>query len=271
MNFLIGTATSADLQNVKAALSKLQEVQRGMVHVLDQSITLINKTNIAVNLNRRALFRLNNATKRIDCLVRNVQHDLLKLEPAIVFNGLQSQLHHLFHLVNAALRSSRWDLLNLRQEIKEANHGALHLTLVPPSLLKEVLHKVAHSLLPSYVLPESIKDNLHWYYRHLKTMLLPSTNSFHIITVVPVIYQTARFTIVQAHSLPVYNKHTDLLAQYKLKDLYLAVSQDRQRYALLSPAAVNDCLYNDKSFCPLRVPIQNYAKVPNCLAAFDFG
>ena len=92
-----------------------------MIHILDKSFTLINKTNVAVRQNRQAIECLRNATDSLQSFVQEIHTKLLSLEPMLIFNQFENELHHLFHLVNAALQQSRWELHALRNVIQEAN------------------------------------------------------------------------------------------------------------------------------------------------------
>ena len=62
LSFLFGTATEANLDQIKRMVIKLGSSQGQVIHVVEKSITLLNKTNTAVEENRHVLNLLRNAT-----------------------------------------------------------------------------------------------------------------------------------------------------------------------------------------------------------------
>ena len=76
LHFLFGTSSASDLRQLKRAITQLGETQSSIIHVLDRSVSLLNKTNIALSENRRAINQLTNVTKRIGNFVRDLRQKI---------------------------------------------------------------------------------------------------------------------------------------------------------------------------------------------------
>ena len=68
---LFGTASEADLGKLKSSIMSLKNSQSQLVHVVSESVTLLNKTNENVKENREATGKLIN--------VSNVFHSQLSI------------------------------------------------------------------------------------------------------------------------------------------------------------------------------------------------
>ena len=207
LSSLFGTATNANLREVKRALTKLADGQSNVVHALQTSLTLLNKTTAAVSQNRKAINQLANVTDRLETFIQDLKYKFLDMQPTVVFNSLQSKLHHLFHLVASTLRQSRWDLAAMRNQLYLVNQGQFPFSLIAPKQFVSVLSKIQSKVPKGYKLPREVKKDLSWYYRTLPAMLIPEGSRFHVVTVVPLVLEEANFTLFKILSLPVHNKN----------------------------------------------------------------
>ena len=55
LNSLFGTATESDLDGIRNQLTSLSANQNDLVHVVENSLTMVNKTNTVTAQNRQAI------------------------------------------------------------------------------------------------------------------------------------------------------------------------------------------------------------------------
>lgn len=267
LSSLFGTSTKKDLNNLRKNFLQLKSSQVQLVNVLQSSLSLFNKTHITAMQNRRTLNKLINATQELSEFVSQVKFKLLVIEPLVLFTQLQAKLHLVYHIVLSTLRQNQWDIQILSTAVRDVNKGRLPMTLIPPLKLMVALRKISKRLPQGFTLPHDYAKNIQWYYRNLKTLLLPQGNTFHIVTAVPLARNDAIFTIFEALTIPIPHPTLDLVVRYELESTHLAVNHDKTSYVMLNDAELSRCVQSDTDYCSFRQPVRSIAHNPSCLAA----
>ena len=267
MSLLFGTATKRDMDGLRKGLLQLKDSQSKMVSVLENGLILLNKTNIAVAQNRRSLNRLVNATDSLHSLVSTLRFKILSVEPLAVFAHLQTKLQHVFHIVLSSFRQILWDVQILSTAIRDANKGRLPMTLISPTKLINTLEKIAKQMPQGFQLPRDHTKNIQWYYRNLRSILLPQNNAFHIVIAVPLARTDSIFTIYEAFSIPIPHPKLDLVVRYSMETTHIAISTDKTSYVMLSGSELSKCVTADTTYCSFRQPVRSIAHSPSCVSA----
>ena len=84
-----------DLQGIQTNLNGLSSNQKKITHVLQQSLTIINSTRLAIKENRQKIDEILSALVTLTQQLRNIS------------TSLEKQVHKLDYFVNANLRVSR--------------------------------------------------------------------------------------------------------------------------------------------------------------------
>ena len=137
---LFGAATEKELEELKDLVNKVAVEQQSVSHVVDESITLLNKTNIDTQVNREAIKQLAEATDLVnerlgylfDTVIREITQEITFLE-------LSSQIHGTFHLVNSAIRNIHFIIQNLCDQAMDAAQGRMSQQLISPTKFAHVL------------------------------------------------------------------------------------------------------------------------------------
>ena len=237
LSSLFGTATQKDLSNLKMMVETMSSSNKRMVHVIDESLSIVNKTNKEVRVNRNAINQLSKATQILterfellhDTVVRQMFSQLTFLE-------LSNQLHDVFHIVNSAVRETHFVTESLYDQALMAVQERLSPNLVNPTKFTGILRSIKRQLPNELSLPYGLGPrNVVDYYKNVNTILLPDNGKFHVVVAIPVIDVTNVFEIYEVVNLPIPVRNISLSAKYELQSNYIAISKNRQFYLQLTP------------------------------------
>ena len=155
LNALFGTATESDLEGLRKQISNLAVNQNDLVHVVENSLSMLNKTNTLASQNRHAM---NNLVIDLGKLNNNLH---LKKKSGINFTTVKNVFsRNVLSGVNTITLSIAQTLENLNIEINQfasnldkAMRGQLSTTLIRPVELRSILNDISHRL------PNSLKLN----------------------------------------------------------------------------------------------------------------
>ena len=100
LSYLFGTATEGNLKQLRLALSSLRDSQAKTIHVVSESISLVNKTHSQVKENRDAINSLVNVTNMLEDRVRFVHEENEQLRTELGYVELNIQMRELFHIMS---------------------------------------------------------------------------------------------------------------------------------------------------------------------------
>ena len=178
--------------------------------------------------------------------------------PVVIFDHMFSTIHHIFHIVFSCFHQTYWELLSLQNSLVQASHGQFPIGLVSPENLTSILIKIQRQIPQSFKLPRNVAHDSHWYYKHLKCLLLPHGNSVHIMTAIPLAKRDSLYTIYEAITTSVPHLHAPILAQYGLETNHIAVASDKSSYVLLSQRDVDSCKLHATGYCSFHKPVRSF-------------
>ena len=262
---LFGVADEADINNLRRNVNLLRKSQEKVLHVLDDSLTILNATTENVRVNRKAINRLANATnwlnKALDKLYLKIHQEL---EPEIDYVALLSQIHTMYHVVSSTLRMTHENLMELSNQVAGVLQGSISPSLVPPKTSRNVLVQVRNRVSKTLDLPYSLsKRGLRKYYQNLQTTLVADIKSFHLVTVLPLIHKSSLFMMYKVVNVPVPQNNTELVMNINVQFDYMAMSQDRNNYMLLTEKDVMLCKNDEMVFCKLNQPTYSTGLAPS--------
>ena len=142
LSYLFGTATEGNLKQLRLALSSLRDSQAKTIHVVSESILLVNKTRPQVRENRDAINSLVNVTNMLADKVQFVHAENTKLRTELGNVELNIQMRELFHIMSRAILGTRRSLSVLLHQISETANGDLSLGMIKPSELASLLGNI---------------------------------------------------------------------------------------------------------------------------------
>ena len=267
LSSLFGVSTQKQLRKVKSTISDLNDDHNQLVHIVSESITLLNKSNHEIQSNRQAINTLNTAIKTI---IGEYENQYMRLHEDIYNNWVATRsitvLQSSFHVVEAHLRDIYQEVVNLRRNLEFAFKGQLTVDLIPPDRLLSLLNRIQESV-PYYVkLPYPIsRDNLLKYYQLIKPTVLPDHYKSHVILALPLVHTNSSYEVYHTVQVPSPNVDSQLGAYYNLEDNYLVISPLRNYYALLTLEEYNTCKH--APICKFSSPIYSISKNPTCISS----
>jgi hypothetical protein len=264
---LFGTATTKDLNQLKRTLAEVAGRQSKISHVLEESLTVINKTHHVVKENRQVINRLSAATDSLSMGLAAIYDNIIhSVEPRLQHVQLATKLHNVFHIVSSTMRQTHIEMLSLSNQIEKSIRGTITPQLVKPQLLLNIIRDVQGSLPQDASLPYSIESkNLIQYYRQLFAVFLPDKNSFHVLTALPIVTETQAYNLYEPIVMPTQSENMSFTATYNLEEKYLAMAKDHSVYALVSEMEAMECMKTD--FCNIRSPYYRTTGSPSCLSS----
>lgn len=266
---LFGVADDSQVQRLKDNVDILRRSQEKVIHVIDSSLTILNSTRQDVKRNRAQINSLIQKTlimtHKIDSIYDAIQQEV---KPEILFLELVTEFNMIVRAYTETLAKLSSDMADFQEAISTALRGSLSVRLVPPRRLLSVLKKIQRQIPPSLELPFPLDDlEVFEYYRSLTATLLPDKKVFHILTVIPLLHKASRFEIYKVVTLPIPDFRSSSQLELKAESPYLALSLDRNRYALLTTADIEYCESNQLVYCTVHKAIFSTASAPSCLSA----
>lgn len=262
---LFGVATNGQLKQIRRTINTLAESQESIVHAVQDGLTLINKTHEVARENRKIINDIINATDTLAWKCAMLYEEVKGvIEPEITYTQLVTMIHDVYHVVNAALTEAHFALSELCNQVSQATHGSLAMSMVSPVKLKKVLRDIKKQLPSdmSTAFPLT-PSGLSKYYKYLPALLIPDNNRFHVLVAIPIVNEDAYFDLYEIISLPTPRATISLSAKYVLESKYIAVAKDRKRYVLMSDLEAVAC--QQLPYCKLKSPIYNVDRAPSCV------
>lgn len=178
MSFLFGTATDADLDDVRRLVSKLATNQSRIFNQLAQYTTVINHTYDEIQMNRDQInqiaSRMATLMQDVDKRIRGLELQAQTLDKRFEMEVLLSRLEDISHRYVRAHEA--WIR---RKENLEA--GRLTESILPPSVLESILTSEQQG---------GLIRPIQWYYEH--TTIIPIWTDEHLVykTRLPVVMPT---------------------------------------------------------------------------------
>ena len=264
---LFGLTSEADMSSIRRNLNALKNSQKQVLHVVEDSITLIDKTQQDVQINRNAINQLVNATTLINRKLTVLYNDVTKvLNPELEYIQLSSRVANVFHVVSSSLRATSFALQQLFNQVVQALYSTLSPSLAPPKLLSRILQNVEQRLPSGLALPFHISQ-IRSFYKSLVTTILPGTGGFQVVTVLPIVHSQSVYEIYTTATVPVPQLQYKLAANYKLEARHFAISQDRSKYILLSEKEYEHCKVSKMAYCSVKSPSFSVKGAPTCVIA----
>ena len=262
---LFGVATQKSMHAVKEYIAGLSDAQNSLSHIVEQSLTIVNRTINHVKRNEVTLNKLINVTNNMKMDINHLSSKIKELEPQVLYNRLMSLVHDTVHAITTSLREIYFDLSQLNLFTSQLIDGQLPVMLVPPEELYKTLKDIEDQLPRTLMLPYPL-SNMKNYYKSLQTVLIPGNNfELHIVTAVPLIRQDSMYELFEAVTVPVPCENQSQSLTYSLESDYIALSADRQSYMVPDSAFARLCIGTHLTFCNLRYPILNVNTYNTCV------
>ena len=138
---LFGVATKTDLARLRQQLNSLSANEDELVHVVENSLTIVNKTNAIAANNRRAINILNEASMKLSKKMRSLHN--IKIQRDTIQNLRIGLTNKILGMTNAIFRATdkiKTLVDRLSNDLNQALRNHLSTTLVSPDELRKALN-----------------------------------------------------------------------------------------------------------------------------------
>ena len=254
-SFLFGTVSEGDLNSVKRNIHRLSNNQNRLVHVLNESLTLMNISHKDISENREKideiLQALTGLNKELEKTRADNEAENLKLEQVVrtVIRGL------------AAYNRAETNILKILGQVRTVNlklnmlaQGRLSPIVISPEMLLQVLNEIEDRLEPPYVLPRKPSKHLWHYYKTLKCSTVIHEQKLIMIIDIPLVNANSKLEIFEIFNLHLTGGKSFGMttAKYKIQSKGLAINYGRTEYMLLNTHGIAVCSNIFHSYCELE-------------------
>jgi hypothetical protein len=272
LHFLFGTATSTELQTLHQVVEGMKAQQNIIAHSVEHQVTYTKELDDNVRQNARDISLIARTLKTIVFDVMNL-NDTAKL--------LESNLTRRIELlanVSQTIRELEFfslqleqDFLKIRQGLDVTSTGKLSAALLPPHNLSQILQQVALRLPNDATLlaGTDLKD-MFIYYEVARVHAYATSSEIRLVIRLPLRGTDRVMNLYRTEPLPIYEPILHRHIQIIPESMYMAVTESRQHYSLLTLADLHKCQQGLFTICESDFPLYHKG-TPSCSGALYFG
>ena len=253
---LTGVATEKDVQFINKKLRDLAQSDVDLTHIIQDSVTIVNATQLKVNELTGTVNSLLDGLKSVEqaCvnLTQWVSSNLDQQNQVSV--GFASLANFMQVLQSNILQVER-EVDTLRLAIGDVLRHQVTLNVLSPGDLKHMLIEIEAQIGNVYMLPFDIEENLMGYYKELACDSYKSKRGLGVVISLPLLSVSSKVDIYQLKAIPIPFKGTGSI-NYQLDHNFLAISKDKTKVAYLSSLEFMKCSKEDSIFCHISSPFR---------------
>ena len=185
LSWLTGTATTNDINSIKTRINQLIATQLSQQETLLHTISILNVTRYATQVNRHGINALMDAARATSHDINNLFNLTTSLTTSINFHQLILHIRSVFANLHDSLNYIQMVSTDTMDYIDAATSGTLSPHVLPVVVLQRMLLHIADALPPMLHLPVSPDDTLH-FYRYLCMHVLIENKQFLLLIDVPI-------------------------------------------------------------------------------------
>jgi uncharacterized protein YoxC len=272
LNFLFGTATSTELQSLHRAIEGIKKQNDVMTHSIESQLTYTKELDENVRQNTRDVSLLARTLKSLVFDVVNL-NDTVKLLEANISKRIELMAN-----VSQTVRELEFfclqleqDFINIRQGLDVTSTGKLSAGLLPPHNLSQILQQVTLRLPNDATLIAGTDlEDMFIYYEVARVHAYATSSDIRLVIRFPLRGTDRVMSLYRTEPLPVYEALLGTQVQIAPETMYMAVSESRQYYSLLTSADLQKCQQGLFTICESEFPLY-HKSTPSCSGALYFG
>ena len=265
-SFLFGWAKDDDIHNIKQAVSNLNDNQNTLVHVVEKSLTIINKTRHDVRVNREQINKINSGIRVISGKLSIWSKQTSKyLDNLRKFFFMYAQIKDLIDTAQEIVFETVSHFNTLKAQIDMLSAGHVTPSSIDPKELRNILRDIDRKLPNTLQLPIDPDKHLWAFYKLMSSETIINSDKIFIIINLPLVNFLQRIDIFKIHNLPVthpgmyanetsHKDHKHLTANYDIETNLIGVDKARTKYVLLKEEEAKLCLTSKNKFCKISSP-----------------
>ena len=276
MSWLFGTVSQSSLQGIKAQIRELQANQQTIVHVAEQSLTVINESRELIRENRHSINDIIKSLKTLDSEMKALTEQLAKsvLENRY-FLEITSKMDLRLSEIRILLGNVRSYLSNLESQLDYLSLGKISTRIINPNKLQALLLEIEKHSPKLMTLISDPKTDIWTFYRYLTSTTIFREGKILIVLSIPMIKMDQTYEVYRAIPVPIiYNKPllydhkydtTEFVASYQLESNGFLIDKARQKYVLLSANELEICSQTSVRYCTVNSPLYTVILGKTCI------
>ena len=265
-SFMFGLTTEKDLNDIRKAINNLSDNQQKMKHVVEEGLTIINKSKNEIKQNRERLNIINNGVadlyNRLNAMTNQTKQNYMKMNYLI---------YHFFQI--EALVSNAQELVielvhhytELKNQIDLLSLGKVTPGVISPRDFEKTLTHIKNKLPRGLQLAIDPRISLWSLYQVVSASAIIIDNRLVTVLDIPLIDRKEKMDVYKVINLPlpnlkvknyrVRNPNKFMVASYELESDFFAIDKSRTKYTLLEEKDIINCVGPGVSFCKFLHPL----------------
>ena len=263
LSYLFGVTSEDDLCIISRELARLTNTQGRLLHVMEDSISVINVTRHAVSDNRR---KINKFIVNLRGIVVSMANVTQGLDKRVAKLEVLTHRYWLYKIMVEGLRKYLSDvhmaLSYLELQLNLLSIGHLSPSIIALHDLRKILHSIAWALLDNFKLANDPDTGIWHYYEMLGCSTLFGAESIVIVVDMPLLDREHFYVVYNILNFPLplpvrpgSVKGSRLSAKFKLDLEMIAVNKAGTRYILLSRTEAVQCSASKSKPCEVSGPV----------------
>ena len=242
--WILGWGVYSNARNtakIKKNLHILQEQNQLQDKQIKQLAKFLNLTMHHVDKHSEMLYELDTKLTIINKTIKEIMWNVDVM-------WYESNLMHFFqtklYRVYSSLYALWSDTESLFEYMRALASQELNPLIIPPNILKDLLHKIEH-VIKSHArlkLCENPDSNIWSYYGTIKLTTMVLRDCLMLILMVPLVDQSLQLNLYKVYNLPMLHPELHVHAQYELESSYIANVMDGMYVTLPTTLDVRLCL-----------------------------
>ena len=241
-------SNARSISKIKDNIHILQNQNKLQDKQIKQLGKYLNLTMHQVDRHNQILYEMD--TKML-ILNKTLQHlmwtiDAIRYETSVI-HFFQAKIHHAY----TSLYALQGDIDSLFEYMRILASQELNPTIIPPDVLKTILHRIENDIKSNARLKlcEDPNTNIWSYYGTIKLTPIVLQDYLMLILTVPLVDQTLQMNLYKVHNLPMLHPALQMHVQYEIEGPYLATLMDSMYITLPTDIDVRLCLMTKGHLC----------------------
>lgn len=264
LHSLFGVTTDDRTKDIASHLQNVAHRQENIIHVVNESLTLLQDTNYQAAINRKTINALIDISSTLSSKMTTFEATIRN----ILLPFKQATLHFLqLHAAKATLATSFLDFskrtYTVLDQFTELLQGHVSPAFFDPGILRYTLRQVKFRLTTGLNLPYDPDSDLFQYYQLIHASVSPHSNGFLVVLAIPLTDVTSTFDVYSIRRIPMFlplnDTYGNITATYRLPHTSFAISKDLTQVMYLQPSDLASCLHEELHFCFVTQPLYDTA------------
>ena len=236
------------ISKIKDNLHILQKQNQLQDKQIKQLAKYLNLTMHQVDRHSQMLYEMDTKLLLLNKTLQNLMWsiDVIRYENSVL-HYFQARIYRVY----TSLYALRGDVDSLFEYMRVLATQELNPTIIPPDVLKTILHNIENDIKSNARLKlcEDPNTNIWSYYGTIKLTPIVLQDYLMLILTVPLVDQTLYMNLYKVHNLPMLHPTLQMHVQYEIEGPYLATLMDSMYITLPTDIDVRLCLMTRGHLC----------------------